>query len=71
MATTMRPTPERSGRCDCEHAYHAPRTPGLAPVGHARGSEVATLQDVETPTGVMALCAVCRAARHMQEEATR
>jgi hypothetical protein len=69
--TTRPPMSERAGRCECAHAYHAPRTPGLGPVGHARGAQVATLQDVETLTGVVSLCAVCRAARHMHEEATR
>jgi hypothetical protein len=44
--------------------------PGLGSIGHAPAAAVATLQDVETPTGMVALCAVCRAARHMQQEAT-
>ena len=69
MVRTGRPTPERAGPCECTHAYHVPRSPGLGPVGHALAAEVATLQDVETPAGVVALCTVCRAARHTREEA--
>jgi len=69
MATTVRATPERSGLCECGHEYHGPPSPGLGPVGHARAAEVATLQDVETPAGVVALCAVCRAANHMRKKA--
>ena len=68
MARTSPPTPERAGSCDCGHAHHVPRSPGLGPVGHARAAAVATLQDVETPAGVVALCAVCRASSHMREE---
>jgi hypothetical protein len=53
MARTGHTTPERAGPCDCIHAYRVPRSPGLATVGHARAAAVATLQDVETPAGVV------------------
>lgn len=68
MATTVPATTERAGRCDCTHAYHVPRSPGLAPIGHPRGAEVSTLLDAATAAGKVPLCLVCRATRHMHEE---
>jgi hypothetical protein len=68
MAKMAPPTPDRAGPCECAHAYHVPRSPGLGPIGHGQLAEVATLQEIETPAGMVALCAVCRAARHMREE---
>ena len=68
MATTGPAPTERAGRCECVHAYHVPRSPGLGPIGHSRGAEVGTLRDTETPAGLVPLCGVCRVARHMQEE---
>jgi hypothetical protein len=71
MATKGLPPAERAGRCECTHAYHTPRSPGLGPIGHPRGAEVSTLQDTETPGGALPLCLVCRAAQHMPIEEER
>jgi hypothetical protein len=54
MAKMAPPTPERAGPCECAYAYHVPRSPGLAPIGHGRLAEVATLQEIETPAGMVA-----------------
>jgi hypothetical protein len=41
----------RSGRpCECAYAYNVPRSPGLAPIGHGRSAEVATLKLVRRQT---------------------
>jgi hypothetical protein len=54
-----------AGRCGCTHRFHTPRTPGRFPIGHPQDAEAATLQDVETAVGVVALCLPCRGAQHM------